>query len=116
MPVSARARELAAAAQWQWPVDITAELTADEADAVRVLELGGRPWLFNLYRRRLRELGRSWMGIPTAELTPYRMAVVLVLLQRAENAKRGCTFPAPCTPDWCGTEDHGGHQLTIRIE
>lgn len=118
--VSGLGHDLAhAAGELRWPTGHTtaqldaAELGEHELNTVADLLRMGRH-LTDVYRRRLRALGRSWIGIPTAEQTPGRMARVLVLLSRPQDVKAGCTFPADCRTLGC-EEDHGGHHITITL-
>jgi hypothetical protein len=124
--MTAAGRELAAAADvWRWPTGHTSdeldavELDDVEADALGVMLRHGRSWVFNTYRRRLRGVGLSWLGIPTAELASAtaqrRMARVLVLISRPANVQPAFTFRADCDGLGCD-EDHGGHTLTLTVE
>lgn len=110
-----RAHELADAAVWTWPVDITQDLDEQERAALAILIRHGRPWLFDRYRARLRARGLSWLGIPTAELTPERMARVLLLLDRPPAPAAGVVITVPCLLRFCG-DGHGGHTLTLTAE
>lgn len=123
----ARGRELAAAGdEWRWPTGHTAaeldavELDATESEALAVLLRHGRSWVFNHYRRQLRAVGLSWIGIPTAELTSEdaqrRMARVLVLISRsARDVKAGYTFTVPCRFATCRLDYPHEHELTLTL-
>jgi hypothetical protein len=115
-----------AAAAWRWPTGhTTAELeaivlTPEEDEQAMRLIMRGRSAVFNLYRRKMRAAGLSWIGIPTAEFASLtaqrRMVRVMVLVDRPKATRKpGMTFHAPCHPSYCDG-GHGGHDLTISFK
>lgn len=109
-----------------WPTGhTTAELEAAElepwerdtlADLLRMRDLA------TVYRTRLRGMGLSWLGIPTAEQTPRRMARVLVLLMRRKPTPAGVnpagfTVPVECSWEDCPERPAPHmHVATVRLE